>query len=148
MSVSELEQATLSPSRFLTYLKRGLTEGNILQQTEQTLSVMTLGSAVGSSFRAMALVPGGWPAPFHPSKPLTQRSLGRYLFTLSDSLLVQLWDLGLASTPAPHITAIASLPITHAVNNVRWIQMTGDGKGIRLLIHHPTGDPKWDFVFC
>ena len=142
MSVSELEQATLSPSRFLTFLKRGLTEGNILQQTEQTLSAMTLGSAVGSSFRAMALVPGGGPAPFHPSKPLTHRSLGRYLFTLSDSLLVQLWDLGLASTPASHITAIASLSITHAVNNVRWIQMTSDGEGIRLLIHHPTGDPK------
>ena len=64
MTISELEQAALFPSRFLTYLRSGLTNGNILQQTEEILSVMTLGSTLGSSYRAMALVPGGGPVSF------------------------------------------------------------------------------------
>lgn len=68
MTVAELEHATMSPSRFLTYLRRGLTGGNSLQQT---LSVMTLDSGIGSSYRGMALVPGGEPVSFpNPSSLL------------------------------------------------------------------------------
>lgn len=63
--------------------------------------------------------------------------LGRFLLTLSVNRLVQLWDLGINPGRGHLKEPISSMAVTSDDNNVRWMQTTSDGMGIRLLVHSP-----------
>lgn len=136
MSLSDIEHATTSPTRFLARLRRDIPTGTLSPLITQKLS-----STDNSIFRSMALVPGGALATAYPYKITSYPAAwvpGRYLLTLSSDLVVRLWDLGSSSSGIVRKEPITSLILESPDNNVRWMQTTSDGLGIRLLVHTPT----------